>query len=601
MTEPVSGPSRLGRKRHRTNLFESFADRGSDSEDDFEIPHVDLESDSSESDTDTRSSDSECEDSSAVGSRSRNQTDRPTNEWVEVTKETDFRPVYDINFTVREPLSARNIPEECKDPVDYFSLFIDDNFWGTLRRETNRYADQLLGSDEIKAWIQDHPKSRYTKWPEGGVEIKRLKQYVGLLLNMGLTHKKVRDSYWTTRKSQVTPYFGSIMPVDEFNIISRMLHLNNLETEIARGQEGYDPWCKVRVMLDTVNQKSKLHYIPSQNLSIDESMIGMKNRTVFIQYMPNKRHARFGLKKFELCDSNGYVNHLEIYAGKELDTRHDEGQAFGVVQRLMTQGHFLNKGYHLYTDNFYTKPKIAEYLYQNRTILTGTVRGNSKGLPQGINQKLGVGEAKFWRLFDTDMLALSFREKKSQNKPVLLISTNHDATLEEKIIRGKTKTKPSAIFDYNKFMGGVDISDKQICHYASERSTRRYWKKIFQNLLDISVLNSWIIFCLHSGRKMDRDKYLIEVVEALCEGHERVPTPQPVEQLPAQHCLVLLEGKKEKDCYVCSNRSKDKKSSRGRSRSRYWCPACQVGCHQKCAPQLEHVTNQGARKRPCRQ
>ena len=160
----------------------------------------------------------------------------------------------------------------------------------------------------------------------------------------------------------------------------------------------------------------------------------------------------------------------------------------------MTQGHFLNKGYHLYTDNFYTKPKIAEYLYQNRTILTGTVRGNSKGLPQGINQKLGVNEAKFWRLFDTDMLALSFREKKSQNKPVLLISTNHDATLEEKIIRGKTKTKPSAIFDYNKFMGGVDISDKQICHYSSERSTRRYWKKIFQNLLDISVLNSWIIF-----------------------------------------------------------------------------------------------------------
>ena len=100
---------------------------------------------------------------------------------------------------------------------------------------------------------------------------------------------------------------------------------------------------------------------------------------------------------------------------------------------------------------------------------------------------------------------------------------------------------------------------------------------------------------------MDRDKYLIEVVEALCEGHERVPTPQPVEQLPAQHCLVLLEGKKEKDCYVCSNRSKDKKSSRGRSRSRYWCPACQVGCHQKCAPQLEHVTNQGERKRPRRQ
>ncbi|GFO01254.1 PiggyBac transposable element-derived protein 4 [Plakobranchus ocellatus] len=191
-----------------------------------------------------------------------------------------------------------------------------------------------------------------------------------------------------------------------------MIHLNNSEREIARGEECYDPWCKVRVMLDLVNQKLKLQYVPSRNLSIDESMIGMKNRVVFIQYMPNKWHARFGLKKFELCDSNEYVNHLEIYAGKELDTQHDGGQAYGVVERLMREGNVLNKGYHLYTDNFYTKPKMAEFLYNHKTLLTETIRANSKGLPQGMNQKLQVGETKFWRRYDCDMLALSFREKR---------------------------------------------------------------------------------------------------------------------------------------------------------------------------------------------
>ncbi|GFN98692.1 PiggyBac transposable element-derived protein 4 [Plakobranchus ocellatus] len=175
--------------------------------------------------------------------------------------------------------------------------------------------------------------------------------------------------------------------------------------------------------------------------------------------------------------------------------------------------------------------------------------------------------------------------------------------MEEKVIRGKTKKKPSAIFDYNMYMGGVDISDKKICHYASERSTRRYWKKIFQNLLDISVLNSWIIYTLHTGKKLDRHRFLIEIVEALCEGHERVPNPlvRPVVELPLRHGLVLLEGKKEKDCYVCSDRSKDKKSSTGRKRSRHWCPACKVGCHERCDPQLEHVTNQGLTRRARRQ
>lgn len=84
----------------------------------------------------------------------------------------------------------------------------------------------------------------------------------------------------------------------------RTLHLDDVTQDIRRGEEGFDPWCKVRPVLDKMNSRSKDFYVPSRNISIDELMIGMKNRCVYIQYMPNKRHACFGLKKFELCDSN---------------------------------------------------------------------------------------------------------------------------------------------------------------------------------------------------------------------------------------------------------------------------------------------------------
>ena len=41
----------------------------------------------------------------------------------------------------------------------------------------------------------------------------------------------------------------------------------------------------------------------AQFISIDESMVGMKNRVVHLQYMPSKCHSRF-----ELCDAlTGYV------------------------------------------------------------------------------------------------------------------------------------------------------------------------------------------------------------------------------------------------------------------------------------------------------
>ena len=587
--------------RPRSNLFELF-EADSDPDDDFEIPHV--------SDDSGSSSDEE-----SVNPRSRSSPEVPDDEasvlpdqfgWLEVGLEPN-RARTDPNFTVRNSYSAQNIDfEETKKPIDFFSLFFDAELMGTLLNETNKYADHFLGLERTVSWMEDHPHSRYHKWPEGGIDMSELKKYLGLLLNMGLVPKKKKMDFWSTSRPIATPFFNEIMASNAWALIDRMLHVNDITTEVERGQPGFDPWIKVRAVLDKVNGSAIKFYVPSRNISIDESMIGMKNRVVYIQFMPNKRHARFGIKKFEICDSNGYVLHTRLYAGRDFDVHHDEGQAFGVVKELLTATKLLNKGYHLYTDNFYTKPALAEFLWEKKTLLTGTVRSNSKNLPENKCSRLAVGTSKFWR--KGEMLCVSFREKKSQTKPVLLLSTAHNAEVEEKVIRNKTKIKPTAIFHYNTFMGGVDLSDKQIYHHAAERSTRRYWKKIFQNLLDISILNSWIIFNLGRERKMSRDKFILSIVESLVSTAQPEPQPQPQQQpaLPLQvqppveptHELVLLEGRKEKDCFICNDRSKNSKSSQGRKRTRYWCSGCKVGCHPTCLPQLTHVTDQGlTRKR----
>lgn len=605
MADPGAGPSRISDILSRPSLFEMFGlqDRDnegedavgvgsrvredSDSGDDFDIPHV--------SDDSGSSSASEEED---IGTTLSAQTDKFG--WNQVENENN-RPRLDPNFTVRYPCSSKNIDlDTCTDPIDFFSLFFGDELLSSVLRETNRYAEHFLSLESTILWKERHPNSRYHKWPEDGIGMNDLKKYLGLLLNMGLVGKKKLSDYWSTTPAVMTPFFNSTMNANLFFLIHRMLHISNITSEKQKGEVGFDPWCKIREVLDKVNHSSKAFYVPSRNISIDESMIGMKNRVVYIQYMPNKRHARFGIKKFQLCDSNGYIFHIQLYAGKDFDVHHEEGQAFAVVKHLMETSQLLNKGYHLYTDNFYTRPLLAEYLLERKTLLTGTVRANSKGLPEEKSSKLQVGECKFWR--KGEMLCLSFREKKSQTKPVLLLTTAHNAVVQENVIRGREKKKPEAIFDYNAFMGGVDISDKQLYHYASDRSTRRYWKKIFQNLMDVSVLNSWILFNLSvpEGKKLKRDKYILSIVEDLCNCHLAAPPlPRPVQLLPdadavlEPHRLILLEGRKEKDCFVCSDRSKDKKSSKGRKRTRHWCPACKVGCHEHCEQQLIHKTDQG--------
>ena len=463
-------------------------------------------------------------------------------------------------------------------------------------RETNRYANYFLNLPTTVQWMRDHPKSRYSFWPADGISITQLRQYFGLLLNMGLIDKKSAQGYWTTRPSQITPFFGTVMSFNLFSLISRMLHISDVTREKKRGEIGFDPWCKVRPLLDQFNAAAKQYYTPSQQVSIDESMIGMKNRCVYIQYMPKKRHARFGIKKFQLCDSNGYIIHVELYGGKDFDVHRDEGQAIGVVKQLLEQAQFYNKGYILHTDNFYTKPSLAFDLLKKKTLITGTVRANSKGLPRGIPKKLSVGETRFWR--KGEVLIAAFREKKSQRKPCLVLSTAHNASIQEVEIRRKTVKKTSMVLDYNKYMGGVDVSDKMVCHLAAKRATRRYWKKICQNLLDMGVLNSWILHNITVEASMPRDKFIMSLVESLCAPFEP-PTPHPrTATANPTHHLPLLDGKKERDCVVCSIRVRGNQGT-GRKRSRHWCPACKVGCHELCEPLLEHETDRGLkRKRP---
>ncbi|KAG8314928.1 hypothetical protein J6590_081646 [Homalodisca vitripennis] len=56
---------------------------------------------------------------------------------------------------------------------------------------------------------------------------------------------------------------------------------------LPRDHPDFDPWVKVRDFIVNMNDAFKRYFVPSQEVCIDESMVGMKNRCVFIQYMPN--------------------------------------------------------------------------------------------------------------------------------------------------------------------------------------------------------------------------------------------------------------------------------------------------------------------------
>ena len=88
------------------------------------------------------------------------------------------------------------------------------------------------------------------------------------------------------------------------------------------------------------------------------------------------------------------------------------------------------------------------------------------------------------------------------NKLVILLSNHHDPREVKHIGRrvkgSKDKIKvscPTVIHAYNQYMGGVDLADQMKVTYPVDRRSKfRFYLRVFFDFLDISVVNSKIVY-----------------------------------------------------------------------------------------------------------
>lgn len=437
------------------------------------------------------------------------------------------------------------------------------------------------------------------------MHLRRLKAVLGLLLNMCLLVKPRLRDYWNMKdKWQRTPGFAEIISRDKFFACLRFMHFNDNTKAKPRGDPEFDPIFKIRPIVDHFNKVSSRLYSCDKYIAIDESLVGLKNRTRLIQYMPNKKHHRWGLKLWVLCESEtGFVYRLFVYQGKEHSAAPSRfGQGYDVVMKLM-EGLF-NQGHVLVVDNFYTSVPLLNRLLELDTHCVGTLRRNRKYLPQGLKDaKLKPGEKKYWRA--GTLLAVAFREKKSQTKPVLLISTCNKAA-DVKVTRasGKEAVIPEMVNTYNNNMGGVDLADQKIYTYQQERRSYKWYRKIFHNLLHRYCLNAYIIYCkvlrqraeLHQGdrqynprdyRPLTREQFLKSIINSLIGDYRDRGRPTAdmekskrcaLEKLPKERSSKSHKlQQRERECVVCSSKA-------ARKRSSWKCSSCNVGVCRECFP-----------------
>ena len=220
------------------------------------------------------------------------------------------------------------------------------------------------------------------------------------------------------------------------------------------------------------------------------------------------------------------------------------------------------------TCRYYTSVPLTDALLLTKeTTFTGTAMKNRKDLPSMIRDKqlsVPAGETRAFR--DGRLLALAWRAE-SKNKPLIMLSSSGSAkSVAVTTRRGTRVSKPAVVNTYNYSMNGVDVADQLTVFYSFIRKTRKWWRKLFFYLMEVSTVNSYLLYKQTVIQPRNHLGYRRAVVEQMANlSTQEAPTrPGPgAPRRAATHDLPQrLNGKlhfigrspKDRDCVVCSER-----------------------------------------------
>ena len=444
------------------------------------------------------------------------------------------------------------------EPVDFFDLLFPEQLWTLIAQETNKYRLQR----GVSQWDND-------------TNIEEIRAFVGLLFGMGLHKVPEMKHYFCADWVLGVPAFAQVFTSKRWHQLWNYLHLadNDDLTRPKKGEQGYDKIWKIRPMFVELVPSFQDHFYIGQNVSVDEIMIKGKGKNPIKQYLPMKPIKR-GSKIWALaCSDCAYVFDLQVYLGKQGNTEH------GLAHRVVTDLCLLNLGpnnHVVYMDNFFTGIPLIRQLENAVIYSVGTIRNNRSLYPACLKDKAMLKSMKrgeYHTASSGSMVASVWRD----TKVVSFLSNVHNSygtsTVERKKKDGTVVqiNSPPCVHDYNANMGAVDKSDQLRQSYAIDRKSRRWWRRLFHFLLDLTMVNAYIIYCQTfklvqnppnvNQKPLSQVRFRSQVVKGLvgtfsCRKRPGPPNPQyalPVVRVPGHESvnIVSLGIKKRGRCEQC--------------------------------------------------
>lgn len=467
--------------------------------------------------------------------------------------------------------------------ADVFDLFIDEHILETIVLHTNAKIEQV----QLKYKIFKRAHLSRTIWRPTFINlttITELRAFIGLLYLAGLfksNHENL-SSLWASDGTG-RDIFRCTMTLCRFRFLMSCLRFDDANTRRERAKDN-----KLAAISDIFSQwisHCQNNYSPGATLTVDEMLAPFRGRCAFRMYMP-KKPARYGLKIVILTDAKThYMVNAEVYCGKTSDrprAKNDKLLPTQVVLRLVPPVEGSNRN--ITGDNWFSSIELVDELWSRKLTYVGTMKSNKREIPREfLPHKTREVESSLFG-FTAKITMTSYVPKKS--KAVVLISSMHH---DSEIVPDQ-HNKPAMITFYNETKVGVDALDQKCANFSVARATRRWPMVLFNAMVNITGVNSKVIYDAVSGKSENRPNYLRRLGIELCLPYvrqriynEKIPRqlrmitsrvfklPMPERSVPA----VSNVASKRKRCSICPYK-KDRKTNSV-------CSSCKIPICNTCS------------------
>jgi len=482
----------------------------------------------------------------------------PTDKWISANPIT-FKEDY-----------VKNIPQNVKTPYEFFCLFFSESYNKELANYTNKYAAfrKKKYFDNISKNLEQSELQLTLKWRD--INETDIEKFIASYIIFGLYKLPTLQDHFSTQSMIKSPA-TELTSAWRNKIMSSFFHASECD---AKRKD------KIMPAIKHIMDISQKYYYPSTGVSIDERMVSYQGRSDYLYYCQAKP-TKWGFKPYVLADyKSGYTYGMNVL--ENIDTSED-GKMYNLVKGLMNDLKENNKSNYsphiLATDGLYSSEKL---LLEEDFKFIGAIRpGRIKSNHRQIMKSIKRGTFEYYYKYENDDFQVL--TKYMDSKLLFLISNFIDTNRLCTKSRWSRKLQqyieisfPEIVKVYQILMKGVDISNQLISYYEIDVRMKKWWKRLFNHLIDIAVVNSYILYNKSGrGEVLSQKKFRESIVLSVIAKYK---VEQISKELACEH--LIRRTNKQRTCKGCYE--KKYHNAKNTPTTIYMCIACEIHLCPTC-------------------